>query len=212
MCGYIPEEWTPQPHSRESLMIRITRPSIEQFCPCFILSGINAEDRCGASTGSLRIISQQWRLTVHARKGRQKYLWQTGRWYVAATEVFCITANVIQSRHFLSIQITSRCVRSAPLQPIQLLPTVFQELPETKPCMHFLFPLIMRMSAACRRRDAGNILIPSAARNDVTPEMWGIHVGREGQLKHFDGHIVWGIKWLRFRTENPMRCDRRTSE
>ena len=52
MHGYIPEERTPQPHSRESLMIRITGLSIEQSCPCFIPAGINAEDRCGAPTGS----------------------------------------------------------------------------------------------------------------------------------------------------------------
>jgi hypothetical protein len=31
-------------------------------------------------------------------------------------------------------------------------------------------------------------------------------------LKYFHGHTVWGIKWLRFRTDSPMRCDRRTSE
>ena len=160
--GYIPEERNPQPYSRESLMIRITGPSSEQYCPCFILAGMNAEDRRGAPTGSLRILSLQWRLTVHARKDRYKHLWQTGRWHLAANEVFCITATVIHSQPFLSIQITSRYVISATLQPIQLLSTVFQELPETKACMH----LSLRMSAACRRRDAGNILIPSAARND----------------------------------------------
>jgi len=162
MRGYIPEGRTPQPHSRESLMIRITGPSTEQYRSCFILIGINAVDRCGAPTGSLRYISQQWRLTVHARTGRQKYLWQAGRWHLAANEVFCVTATVIHSEPFLLIRITSRYVISAPLQPIQLLLTVFQELPETKACMH----LSLRMSAACSRRDARNILIPSSARND----------------------------------------------
>jgi hypothetical protein len=122
-------------------MIRITGPAIEQFCPCFILAGIKEEDRCGVPTGSVRIISQQWRLNVHARKGRQKCLLQTGRWYLAANEVFCIMATVVHSQPFLSIQITSRYVRYAPLQPTQLISTVFQQLHETKACMHFSFPL-----------------------------------------------------------------------
>ena len=55
MRDYMPEERTPQLHSRESLMIRITGRSIEQYCPCFILAGINAEDRRGAPTGSAKI-------------------------------------------------------------------------------------------------------------------------------------------------------------
>jgi hypothetical protein len=186
MRGYIPKERIPQPHSGESLMIRITVPSNEQYCPCFIMADINTEDRCGAPTGSVSIISQQWRLTVHAPKGRQKYLWQTGREYLAANEVFYIMATVIHSQPFLSIQITSRYVRSVLLQLIQLLSTVFQELSETKACKHFLFPLIRRLSAACRRGDAGNIRIPSTARNDVTQEMGGVDVGREGQLKQFE--------------------------
>lgn len=78
--------------------------------------------------------------------------------------------------------------------------------------MHFLIALQMRMSAACRR-SGGEHLNPigSQKRSNVRD----VDVGRKvnlNNLKRFNGQTVLGIEWFRFRTENPMRCDRRTSE